>query len=91
MVKEEVQQYLLAEVLSALDIFGFGFVSLFSVLLSVREAVPRPRPVPLDPAADISLKNNYKDVTQTKLNQEANHLCTSDLSASISRTVWLVQ
>lgn len=53
---EVQQQYLLAEVLSALDIFGFGFVSLFSVLLSVKEAVPRPRPVPLDPAPDISLK-----------------------------------
>jgi hypothetical protein len=57
MISVEVQQqYLLAEVLSALDIFGFGFVSLFSVLLSVRETVPRPRPVPLDPAPDISLK-----------------------------------
>jgi hypothetical protein len=67
------QPYLLAEVLSALDIFGFGFVSLFSVLLSVREAVPRPRPVPLDPAPDISLKNSHKDVIQNKFNQEAEY------------------
>lgn len=43
--------YLLADVPRALDIFGFGLASLFSGLLSASE-LPRPRPVPLEPAPD---------------------------------------
>lgn len=42
--------------LNALDIFGLGLISLFSVLLSVNEEDPLPRPVPLDPAPDIELQ-----------------------------------
>ena len=44
-------QYLLADVPNALDILGFGLVSLFSGLLSAKEE-PLPLPVPLDPAPD---------------------------------------
>lgn len=43
--------YLLADVPKAFDIFGFGFASLLSGLLSAKEE-PRPRPVPLEPAPD---------------------------------------
>jgi len=46
---------LLAEVLRAFDILGFGLTSLFSVLaVSGTDAAPLPRPVPLEPAPDIS-------------------------------------
>lgn len=43
--------YLLADVPKAFDIFGFGFASLLSGLLSASDE-PRPRPVPLEPAPD---------------------------------------
>lgn len=45
--------YLLADVLSAFDIFGLGLLSLLSpLLLSFNDGVPRPRPAPLEPAPD---------------------------------------
>lgn len=46
-----MNNYLLAEVPNALDIFGLGLASLFSGLLSAKDD-PRPLPDPLDPAPD---------------------------------------
>lgn len=57
---------LLADVPKALDIFGFGFASLLSGLLSANE--PRPRLVPLEPAPDdmalVPLAVNPKNFSQ---------------------------
>lgn len=65
-----ISAYLLADVLSALDIFGLGFTSLASLLASGTEEEPRPRPLPLDPAPDISTPA----ATPQHIRQQQSHL-----------------